>query len=138
MENQRLSDSLADPGSKTTLQAETRITGTVSGPGDLFLEGRVDGDITLDGLLFVGEKAAVQGKIAVGNMVLAGQVQGQVVVREKIEIRESARLKGNVVCMKIAIAEGAFMDGEVHTHKGKPLAPTYFTEKREDLKGPAK
>jgi|GEM_PF-4038529 len=52
-------------------------------------------------------------------------------VRERIEVRSSGRMEGNIVCQKIAIAEGAFMDGEVHTHKGKPLSPEYFTEKRK-------
>jgi len=136
MENQRLSDSLIDPVSKTTLRASIRITGTLSGPGDLFLDGKVNGDVTVDGLLFMGESASVQGKITAGNMVLAGQVQGQITVREKIEIRESGHIRGNIICMKIAIAEGAYMDGEVHTHKGKSLAPTYFNEKRAALKTP--
>ena len=138
MENQRLSDNLADPGSKTTLQADTRITGTVSGPGDLFLAGKVDGDVTVDGLLFIGENGSVQGKATARNMILAGHVQGQVIVKETIEVRESGHIQGNIVCMKIAIAEGAYMDGEVHTHKGKPVAPTLFTEKRVDLKPPEK
>jgi len=138
MENQRLSDSLIDPESRTTLHASARITGTVSGPGDLLLEGKVDGEIKVDGLLSVGESGFVQGKIAAGNMILAGHVQGQIIVKDKIEIRESGHIQGNIVCMKIAIAEGAYMDGEVHTHKGKPLAPTFFTEKRADLKTPDK
>jgi cytoskeletal protein CcmA (bactofilin family) len=134
MENQRLSDSFVDPGNKTALHATARITGTVSGAGDLFLEGEVNGDITVDGLLFIGENGSVQGKIAAGNMVLAGHVQGQITVKEKIEIRESGHIQGNIVCMKIAIAEGAYLDGEVHTQKGKPITLTYFTEKRADVK----
>ena len=42
-------------------------------------------------------------------------------------------MEGNIACQKIAIAEGAFMDGEVHTHNGQALAPDYFAEKRKDL-----
>ena len=66
-------------------------------------------------------------------MILAGQVQGRITVAGKVEIRASGHVQGNIVCQQIAIAEGAFLDGEVNTHKGKPLTPDYFTEKRKDL-----
>lgn len=138
MDNQRIGDSLVDPETKTTFTPTVSITGNISGPGDLFLDGKVIGDIAIDGLLFIGESGVVQGKVAAGNMILAGQVQGRITLTGKIEIRSSANVQGNIVCQKIAIAEGANLDGEVHTRKGKPLAPDYFTEKRKDLQPPAK
>ncbi len=134
MENTRISESFTDPGNKSTLRGTTRITGNISGPGDLELDGELVGDIVIDGLLVIAEKGSVQGKASAGNMVLAGRVQGKIMVRDRIEVRSSGRMEGNIICQKIAIAEGAFMDGEVHTHKGKPLSPEYFTEKRKDLR----
>jgi cytoskeletal protein CcmA (bactofilin family) len=138
MENQRTVDSLVDPGNKTTIKQATSISGTVSGPGDLFLDGKINGDITISGLLFIGENGAVQGEIAAGNMILAGRVEGRVTVAGKIEIRSTAHIQGDLVCQCIAIAENAHLDGEVHTHKGNPLEPEYFTEKRKDLQQPAR
>lgn len=134
MENTRISESFTDPGNKSTLRGTTRITGNISGPGDLELDGELVGDIAIGGLLVIAEKGSVQGKASAGNMVLAGRVQGKIMVRDRIEVRSSGRMEGNIICQKIAIAEGAFLDGEVHTHKGKPLSPEYFTEKRKDLR----
>jgi cytoskeletal protein CcmA (bactofilin family) len=133
MENKRICDSFADPETKSTILGTTRITGNISGSGDLVLDGELQGDITIAGLLFISEKGTVEGKVSSGNMILAGHVRGRIMVKERIEIRSSGRLEGKIVCQKIAIAEGAFLDGEVHTQKGKPLAPDYFTEKRKDL-----
>lgn len=133
MENKRISDCFADSETRSLILGATRVTGMISGPGDLVLEGELQGDIAIDGLLFVGENGSVRGKVTAGNMILSGQVQGRVTVKERIEIRPSGRMKGNIVCQKISIAEGAFLDGEVHTHKGKTLAPDYFTEKRKEL-----
>ena len=135
MENTRISESFSDPDGKSSVRGATRITGTISGPGDLELDGELTGDVSVAGLLVVGEKGSVQGKVTAGNMVLAGCVRGRVTARERVEVRASARMEGNIVCQKIAIAEGAYLDGEVHTHKGKPLAPDYFSEKRRDLQG---
>jgi cytoskeletal protein CcmA (bactofilin family) len=136
MDNARICDSFVDPGNKSTLMGATRITGSVSGPGDLVLDGELHGDVTITGLLVIGENGALEGKVNAGNVVLAGRVKGRVMARERVEIRASGRLEGNVVCQKIAIAEGASLDGEVHTHKGKVLDPDVFTEKRKDLKLP--
>lgn len=133
MENTRISETFSDPDGRSSIRGATRITGTINGPGDLELNGELVGDVTITGLLVVGEKGSVQGKVSAGNMVLAGCVRGKVTVRERIEVRSSARMEGNIVCQKIAIAEGAFLDGEVHTHKGKPLTPNFFSEKRRDL-----
>lgn len=138
MENLRTIDSLADPGNKTTILQSTRITGSVSGPGDLFLEGKLEGDLTISGLLFIGEGGAIRGEITAGNMILAGSVQGRITVAGKIEVRSTGRIQGDLVCQQIAIAEDAHLDGEVHTHKGKPLAPDVFTEKRKELLNPGK
>jgi len=138
MENLRLESSFVDPENKTVLQATTRITGNVSGPGDLVLDGTVNGDIAIQGLLFLRENGSVQGKITAGNMILAGQVQGRITVAGMVEVRSSGRILGNIACQKIAIAEGAYLDGEVHTHKGKPLTPDYFSEKRKGLQGTEK
>ncbi len=137
MENKRICDSFADPVTRSIIQDSTRIAGNISGPGDLVLDGELQGDISIAGLLIIGEKGSIQGKVTAGNMILAGRVRGRVKVGERIEIRSSGRMEGNVACEKIAIAEGAFLDGEVHTHKGKALAPDYFSEKRKDLQAAA-
>ena len=138
MENQRICDSFVDAENLTTIRSTADITGTVSGRGDLFLDGRINGDVTITGLLFIEENGSVQGKIEAGNVIVAGRAKGRITVSGKIEIRSSGHIEGNIVCQKIAIAEGAQLDGEVHTHKGRPLNPNFFTEKRKDLQLPVK
>lgn len=133
MQNQRLSDSLADPGVKSVITPDTAITGDIRGQGDLHLEGQLTGNIDIDGLLFIGKKAFFKGEARVANMVIEGRVEGQLHASTKIEIRCSGNIVGTIVCQKIAIAEGAFFDGKIKTHKGKPLTPDYFVEKRKEL-----
>jgi len=138
MENTRVSESFAEPDGKSVLLGRTRVVGNISGPGDVLLDGEIEGDVAVAGLLFIGESGSVRGQISAGNLVLAGEIRGRVKAAGRVEVRCSGRLVGDIVCQKIAIAEGAFLDGKVHTHKGQPLAPEVFTEKRQELQAAIK
>jgi cytoskeletal protein CcmA (bactofilin family) len=133
MQNQRISDTLPEPGLTTMVTAATLITGEIHGQGDVNLEGRLTGNIEIEGLLFVGEKGSFNGEATAENMIIEGRVEGQIKANAKIEIRGSGHIQGNIICQQIVIAEGAFLDGKIKTKKGKLLNPEYFVEKRKDL-----
>ncbi len=133
MQNQRIADNAADAEQKSSVTMGTSITGAINGHGDLRLEGRIDGDIKLKGLLFIGGECRFQGQAEAENIIIEGQVEGRIKALDKIEIRAGGRVRGKIVCQQIAIAEGAFLDGDVKSMKGKSLAPTYFNEKRKEL-----
>jgi cytoskeletal protein CcmA (bactofilin family) len=133
MENQRIGDSGADPRLKTIITGGTIITGEITGEGDLHIAGRFNGKINLVGLLSIEKSGSFEGQAECEHFIIEGQVQGQIKSPGKIEIRSSGQVRGKILCSKIAIAEGAFLDGEVKTLKGKPLTPTYFVEKRKNL-----
>ena len=133
MQNQRITDTVPEPGLKTIITPATLITGEIHGQGDLNLEGQLTGNIEIGGLLFVGKTGSFKGEATAENMVIEGRVEGQIKATAKIEIRSSGYVQGNIFCQQIAIAEGAFLDGKVKTKKGKLLTPEYFMEKRKDL-----
>jgi cytoskeletal protein CcmA (bactofilin family) len=133
MQNQRITDTIPEPGLKTIITAATLITGEIQGQGDLNLEGQLTGNIEIKGLLFVGKTGNFKGEATAENMVIEGRIEGQIKANVKIEIRGSGHIQGNIFCQQIAIAEGAFLDGKIKTKKGKLLTPEYFVEKRKDL-----
>jgi cytoskeletal protein CcmA (bactofilin family) len=133
MQNQRITDTVPEPGLKTIITPATQITGEIHGQGDLNLEGQLTGNIDIGGLLFVGKAASFKGEATAENMVIEGRVEGQIKATAKIEIRSSGYVLGNIFCQQITIAEGAFLDGKIKTKKGKLLTPEYFVEKRKDL-----
>ncbi len=59
-----------------------------------------------------------EGKLEANNAILAGEVEGTVLIREKLEIRKTARIKGTVQARVIAVAEGAVIDGEMAVTSG--------------------
>jgi cytoskeletal protein CcmA (bactofilin family) len=87
--------------------------GKLSGKGGVRIEGTLDGDINLQGLLVVGETGRVTCETLKANVVVvAGAVRGDIVA-EKLEIRSSGRIWGNVVTAAFSTEEGAFLRGQV-------------------------
>jgi len=87
--------------------------GKLSGKGGVRIEGTLDGDINLQGLLVVGETGKVTCDTLRANVVVvAGAVRGDIVA-EKLEIRSSGRVWGNVVTAAFSTEEGAFLRGQV-------------------------
>jgi cytoskeletal protein CcmA (bactofilin family) len=133
MQDQRIVDTIPEPGLKTIITSATIITGEIQGQGDLYLEGQLSGKIQIKGLLFIGEKGSFKGEATAENIIIEGQIEGQINAAAKIEIRSSGLIQGTIVCQQVVIAEGAFLDGKIKTRKGNFLTPEYFVEKRKDL-----
>lgn len=87
--------------------------GNLSGSGGVRIEGSFDGDIAINGLLVVGESGRVTCKQLHANVVIvAGAVRGDITA-ERLEIRATGRVWGNVVTAAFTTEEGAFLRGQV-------------------------
>ena len=87
--------------------------GLLSGSGGVRIEGAFEGEINLRGLLVVGESGRVTCQQLRANVVIvAGAVRGDITA-EKLEIRSTGRVWGNVVTAAFSTEEGAFLRGQV-------------------------
>jgi len=87
--------------------------GQLSGTGGVRIEGAFEGEIALRGLLVVGETGRVTCQQLRANVVIvAGAVSGDITA-EKVEIRSTGRVWGNVVTAAFATEEGAFLRGQI-------------------------
>ncbi len=87
--------------------------GNLSGSGGVRIEGAFDGEIALRGLLVVGESGRVTCSHLRANVVIvAGAVRGNITA-EKVEIRSTGRVWGDVVTAAFATEEGAFLRGQI-------------------------
>lgn len=97
----------------SVLGAGTNVKGRLSGSGGVRIEGAFEGDIELRGLLVVGESGRVTSKLIQATIVvIAGIVKGDIHA-EKVEIRASGRVWGNVETAAFATEEGAFLQGQI-------------------------
>jgi cytoskeletal protein CcmA (bactofilin family) len=87
--------------------------GQISGSGGVRIEGPFEGDITLRGLLVIGETGrATCNQISANVVIIAGAVRGDITA-EKVEIRSTGRVWGNVVTASFSTEEGAFLRGQI-------------------------
>ncbi|MGA9421224.1 MAG: polymer-forming cytoskeletal protein [Rhodanobacteraceae bacterium] len=108
----------------TTLIAEgTVIRGDVQFSGGLHLDGMVEGSITADGadaVLTLSEKGRVNGEIRTSNAVINGEVSGDVVATERLELAPKARVEGNIYYAVLEMAAGAQINGKIMHQSDAP------------------
>lgn len=105
-----------------------QLRGTLTGSGDYRVNGRFEGDADIEGTVVLLPGAHWKGDIAADNIVIAGEVHGNVTAHNNLELTASARIHGNLASPTIAIAEGALYQGQVRTAKRAPVKR--FKERR--------
>ena len=92
------------------------IKGELSGSEDLTLYGQMEGSIRLpDHTLTIGPNADIRAEISAKALVIMGTVTGNVTVAEKVDIRSTGSLVGDLVSPRLAIADGGSVRGKVQT-----------------------
>lgn len=87
--------------------------GNLRGAGGVRIEGAFEGDITLRGLVVIGETGRVVCQtLQANNVIVAGTVNGSITA-EKLEIRGTGRVWGDVTVTALSTEEGAFLRGQV-------------------------
>ncbi|MGB7556347.1 MAG: polymer-forming cytoskeletal protein [Candidatus Korobacteraceae bacterium] len=90
------------------------IKGELSGGQDLYVDGEVEGSISIpDRTLTVGPNGVVRANIQADSVILYGQVQGDIRATSRVDLRKSALLRGNISTARISIEDGAYFKGAI-------------------------
>jgi cytoskeletal protein CcmA (bactofilin family) len=94
------------------------IKGELSGSEDLYLDGQVEGSISLKGnSLTVGPNGQIKGGVEAKGVVVQGKVEGNIQASERVELRKAAIVTGDITTQRILIEEGASLRGKVDSHR---------------------
>jgi len=102
----------------TIIGKTTRVRGRVHGPGDLEVQGFVDGEIVVTGDVTVALHGMVGAGIRGRRVVVRGAVKGDLVGDEAVLLEDGARVVGDVHAPRVAIGPGALVRGYVETGEG--------------------
>jgi len=108
----------------------TKFKGTLSGSDSLLIAGHFKGDIKCEGLVRVDREGRIQGTINSPYVIVEGEINGDIMSAEHVELRAGARVIGNINTVKIVMAEGCIVQGEVKTPR-EGDKPFVFVEKRK-------
>jgi cytoskeletal protein CcmA (bactofilin family) len=119
-----VSVAVAPAGEQATIGKSLVIKGEVSGSESLYIDGKIEGTISLPGnRVTVGRNGQVAANIQAREVVVLGKVRGNVTASDRVDIRSEGSLTGDVAAARISIEDGAFFKGGIDIRKpgdGKP------------------
>lgn len=90
------------------------IRGDLSGSEDLYMDGDIEGTITLlENRLTIGPNARVHADVHAHDVIVLGQLTGNVTATGRVDLRESARVAGDIVAARLSIEESVTLKGHV-------------------------
>ena|ERR1051326_1619758 len=135
----------ASNAAKNTLTSDVEIKGNLKFTGELTFEGKLDGEIQSEGTLHLGDSAIINGNINAQSVIVRGRVNGNIVAKDKIDIKSKAELFGDIRSSKLVIEEGVTFVGktEVNPNKVTPMPtpaarPTEMPKSAEPAKAMAR
>jgi len=79
--------------------------------GAVRIDGKLEGEVTSEDTLIVGEQAVVNAEIHVGSIVISGKISGDITAKKRIDIKASGEVCGNLKTPILTIEEGVIFQG---------------------------
>jgi cytoskeletal protein CcmA (bactofilin family) len=95
----------------TYLGKGSRVSGKLSFEGAVRIDGHVEGEISAQESLLIGETAVVKAQLTADSVVITGRVTGDITARRRVEIRAPGKLHGNLTTPSLVIHDGVVFEG---------------------------
>ena len=108
-----------DGTGETIIAQGIQIQGDLRGTSDVRLEGTLQGNIMVEGTVFIGEAGRVIGDISAGSIIVEGDVHGNIESAGKVHLGAAAKLKGNISSRGLSVQDGAWFEGRISDAKAE-------------------
>ena len=110
----------------------SEIEGKYTFAGTVMLNGKFTGEIHSDGTLIIGDKGVINATVRAGVVLVSGEVTGNIQASERVELRGTARVFGDVEAPVIVVEEGVLFEGHCRMTKQRPAdQPAVVTPQRD-------
>ncbi|MBW1765439.1 MAG: polymer-forming cytoskeletal protein [Deltaproteobacteria bacterium] len=118
------------------LGRNTEFEGKLSFIGAVRIDGHFKGEIFTEGTLIVGEAANIESNVHVSHIIISGEISGNIIADEKIEIHAPGKVVGNIQTPILVIDEGVIFEGNCRMQttkktEDKNLAPSPLEQRGE-------
>jgi cytoskeletal protein CcmA (bactofilin family) len=108
----------------------SKFSGKLFFEGPVRIEGQVDGEISANDAVIIGETAVVTAQLKGASVVIAGKISGDIIAAKRVEIRPTAKVFGNLTTPILVVHDGALFEGHCtmnpepkEDRKVTPIAP---------------
>ena len=99
------------------LGKDTEFEGKLSFKGTVRIDGKFTGEIFSEGTLSVGETAVIRSDIHVSHIIISGEIRGNIIADNRIEIHAPGKVFGNIQAPAVIIEEGVIFEGNCRMQK---------------------
>jgi len=89
----------------------SKVSGKLNFEGPARIDGQIDGEIIAKDSIMIGESAVVSGPIKAASVIVAGKVSGGITASQRIELRFSAKVLGNLTSNVLIVHDGSWFEG---------------------------
>ena len=104
--------SATTPNQVNIIAEGTVFEGTLKADSDVSVSGRIIGKLEVTGRAVVAPEGTVEGEVTASNANIAGTVQGDLIIGERLLLGSSARVDGTIKTGRLIVEEGAMFNGE--------------------------
>ena len=108
----------------TFLGKDTQFEGKLRFEGTLRIDGSVLGEITSAGNLVVGEDGLVKGDMHVSYAVISGEVHGDIIADQRVDLRAPAKVFGNILAPAVVMDAGVIFEGHTRMYRARDAMNT--------------
>jgi len=102
----------AVPVLRSSLGPDTVVSGRLSFNAPTRIDGTLRGEVRATDLLVVGERGFIEGAVRAPRLIILGEVRGDIIGAERVEIGASGRLIGTVEASSLVVKDGGCLDGD--------------------------
>ena len=118
----------------TAIGKSVTIRGELTGKEDLYMDGDIEGTITLpESRLTIGPNARILADISARDIIILGKVNGNVHASERVELRQTAAVSGDIFAGRLSIEESATVRGRVELQGAEGQANPATTDTQQTL-----
>jgi cytoskeletal protein CcmA (bactofilin family) len=117
-------------GFASVIGRDLRLEGTLRGTTDLEIWGTFEGEMTIEGLVWLRPGSRFTGELSTTNLVVEGELTGNVRATGKVDMRATCRVEADVTAAKVAAAEGSHIEGRISV-SGSSDGVVGYSERRQ-------
>lgn len=125
---------LANYAVTTIVGSDTTVEGTIITKSSVRIDGTLIGGVSAEGVVILTKQGKIHGNIMAENIIVAGVVEGNMQIREKVDVEPSGEIYGDITTKKLLIDEESIFQGNCYMNRDKQAEISKRKEQAEEIR----